>query len=59
MLDLSLIPKKYLAKKEDRDERLKKCYSCPDLVGINCKHCLCFVHLKTWMKNETCPTGKW
>jgi len=60
-MNIDEIEKKYLVSRETRNERLKKCLTCEDLNVLNqCKHCYCFIHLKTWLKNEECakPTGK-
>jgi hypothetical protein len=54
-----LIPEKYRADKALRTKRLLICMKCEDLNALNqCKHCLCFVHLKTMLKNEECEKPK-
>lgn len=58
MVDIKDIPEKYLVPRDVRDARLAKCLSCEDLVLLNCRHCFCFVHLKTWLKNEQCAKPK-
>lgn len=53
---LSLVPKKYRTTPAERARRLKICLGCEDLIKLTkqCKHCLCFVRLKTYLKNEHC-----
>lgn len=60
MVDLSEIPKKYLASKKLREDRISSCNICSRLNDIRqCKECYCFVDLKTWLKNEKCDLKKW
>ena len=41
-------------------ERRALCNSCPKLlVTRQCGECLCFVDLKTTLKQEECPLDKW
>ena len=44
------------------DQRLSVCVSC-DLLGYDnmwyCKSCECSLELKTKVRNESCPEGKW
>jgi hypothetical protein len=42
-------------------ERRAICESCPKLIKITrqCSECLCFVDLKTTIKQEKCPLDKW
>lgn len=44
-----------------REVRLEICKACPELIPVtnNCKKCGCFVHAKTWIRDATCPMGKW
>jgi hypothetical protein len=50
----------YLTSQEQRKDRLAHCNSCVRLNIIRqCKECLCFVDLKTMLKSEHCPIGKW
>lgn len=42
-----------------REHRLKICNECPSLNGGRCTECGCFVRLKTWCSEETCPKGYW
>lgn len=45
---------------EVADNRLKICNACENLNKIRqCTQCLCFVDLKTKIKQEACPIGKW
>lgn len=41
--------------------RLETCMSCPKLLTLTnqCGECLCFVKLKTKLKQESCPLLKW
>jgi hypothetical protein len=50
----------YTAKKI-RDERYEICKSCPELFKPTrtCKKCGCFMAMKTWLKDATCPINKW
>ncbi|WP_244265265.1 DUF6171 family protein [Leptospira kmetyi] len=45
------------------ESRLEVCLSCPFLVkrifSEQCSVCFCFVRLKTKVKSESCPIGKW
>jgi hypothetical protein len=45
----------------DREARMDICRACPELFKptASCMKCGCFVHAKTWLKNEKCPVGKW
>lgn len=47
--------------REVRDERLDACKGCEELFKPTrtCKQCGCFMALKTWLKDATCPLGKW
>jgi hypothetical protein len=54
------------ANKEIIVERRKMCAICdqavPDIVRINviqCARCKCYISLKTLLRDETCPLGKW
>jgi hypothetical protein len=42
-------------------ERLEICINCDRLlkVTMQCKECLCFVKLKTKVRGQHCPLGKW
>lgn len=53
------LPQQYILTKEERDKRLALCLACEDLTGAwQCRHCLCFMHIKTWLKNEHCEKPK-
>ncbi|MCG6170243.1 DUF6171 family protein [Leptospira sp. FAT1] len=45
------------------DERLDHCLSCSLLVksflSERCSVCSCFVRLKTKVRSESCPIGRW
>lgn len=47
--------------KEKRNERLDICNGCDRLFKATktCKECGCFMSLKTWLKDATCPIDKW
>ncbi len=58
-MNLKDIPKKFLVSKSVRKKRLTLCKACEDLnILQQCKHCLCFVHAKTWLKSERCEKPK-
>ena len=45
---------------EDRNFRKEICENCPLLNQLKvCKSCRCFMPLKTWLKDQSCPEGKW
>lgn len=48
-------------KKEIRDKRYNECLECERLFKPTrtCKECGCFMSLKTWLKEASCPIGKW
>jgi hypothetical protein len=54
---------KNMARTEDamQKERMAICRSCPDLIKVTeqCKHCGCFMELKTKLADAYCPLGKW
>ena len=45
----------------ERNARLEECLKCEHLFKPtnSCLKCGCFVHAKTWLRNEKCPVGKW
>ena len=47
--------------RETRDARLADCKGCDRLFKPTrtCRECGCFMGLKTWLGNATCPLGKW
>ena len=47
--------------KATRNERLDTCKGCERLFKptASCKECGCFMALKTWLKDASCPLGKW
>lgn len=47
--------------KEIKNSRMDICKSCDRLFKPTrqCKECGCFMALKTWLKNATCPLDKW
>jgi hypothetical protein len=48
-------------KKEEANQRIKICESCEffDKRMAQCKKCGCFLKLKTLMRSQHCPIGKW
>ncbi len=45
---------------ETRKQRIELCNDCPKLmITRQCAECLCFVDLKTKLKQEKCPLDKW
>lgn len=51
------------ASEEIARTRYNICYDCPAIFFTlgkrRCKHCSCFVELKTKVYDEKCPIGKW
>jgi rRNA maturation endonuclease Nob1 len=47
--------------KEIRNKRYDICKECDSLFKPTntCKECGCFMAMKTWLKEATCPLGKW
>jgi hypothetical protein len=46
---------------EIKAERLSFCEGCEFFLGLsrNCRHCGCFMDLKTALPHASCPVGKW
>ncbi len=46
---------------DEAKKRLSICQSCEffDSLQTRCKKCGCFMALKTYLKAERCPIGKW
>lgn len=46
---------------ETEEKRFAICLECPELTLMTkqCKKCGCLMHLKTKLKDATCPIGKW
>ncbi len=44
-----------------QEERISICRECPYLFKTTetCKKCGCFMNVKTWLKNASCPLKKW
>jgi len=44
-----------------RDARYDICLGCDRLFKptSTCKECGCFMNRKTWLKDASCPLGKW
>jgi hypothetical protein len=47
--------------KDVRNSRYETCKQCPEFFNPikMCKECGCSMPMKTWLKNATCPIGKW
>lgn len=41
--------------------RLSACRGCEHFIKLTgqCKHCMCFMRLKTTLPHAECPIGKW
>lgn len=48
-----------LVSKEQYQERLTICNTCPFREGKKCTKCGCAIHLKAKGKAFNCPEGKW
>lgn len=57
------IPLIHKADDQTRRARLEICAQCPDRLFngglLTCKKCGCAMKFKTWLKNASCPVGKW
>jgi tetratricopeptide (TPR) repeat protein len=42
-----------------QQKRLETCAACPHHTGMRCKLCGCFTSVKSWLRHENCPIGKW
>jgi protein-arginine kinase activator protein McsA len=58
---LDLLSSTNYTTKEVRDSRFTTCKDCDRLFKPTrtCKECGCFMALKTWLKDASCPLGKW
>jgi hypothetical protein len=58
---LDLLNSKNYTSKEIRNERFEICKGCPRLFKPTktCKECGCFMAMKTWLTDATCPLEKW
>lgn len=58
---LDLLSSKNYTTKEIRNDRFNMCKACPRLFKPTrtCKECGCFMAAKTWLKEASCPIGKW
>ena len=58
---LDLLSSDNYIERDIRDERLNICKGCDELFKPTrtCKQCGCFMALKTWIKDATCPLNKW
>lgn len=50
-----------LTNKDNRNNRLQECLGCERLFKPTktCRECGCFMVIKTWVKDATCPLNKW
>lgn len=61
-LDHAAHHRKMVITEEDHIKRFDVCKSCAFYtLQAACSHpkCGCFLRVKTWLKAETCPEGKW
>lgn len=58
---LDLLHSDNYTNREIRDARLATCKECPRLFypTRTCRECGCFMGLKSWLKDATCPLDKW
>ena len=58
---LDLLNSKNYTTKDVRNSRYETCKQCPEFFNPikMCKECGCSMPMKTWLKNATCPIGKW
>lgn len=54
-------PPGFFTSRDTRAERVDVCRGCDRLFTptFTCKECGCFMGLKTWLGDATCPLGKW
>jgi hypothetical protein len=53
------ISKKEKLSDSDVQKRREICAGCEHLSGGRCKKCGCFLKIKTLMRSQHCPIGKW
>jgi hypothetical protein len=58
---LDLLSSDNYTTKDTRDGRLNTCKDCDRLFKPTrtCRECGCFMAVKTWLKDATCPIGHW
>jgi hypothetical protein len=56
-----LLNNKNYTTKEIRDKRYETCIGCEKIFmpTRTCQVCKCFMSLKTWLKDASCPLEKW
>jgi hypothetical protein len=56
-----LNPNTEYVEKQEAEKRMDICKACPFLIKATtqCQKCGCIMHLKTKLKNATCPVGNW
>ena len=53
-------PRAERADSQVRSDRMLACRDCEHFqFGVVCGDCGCVMTLKTWLKDATCPLGKW
>lgn len=47
--------------REEKNRRYDICSQCDRFFKPtrSCKECGCFMHFKAWLKDASCPLGKW
>lgn len=58
---INSLPDNIKASEDLRGERLSHCRNCDNLVNGMCKHCGCYVEVRTAKINQSCPNPvrKW
>jgi len=58
---LDLLNSNNYTTKDVRDDRFNACKECDRLFKPTrtCRECGCFMSMKTWLKDASCPLGKW
>jgi hypothetical protein len=58
---IDLLDKKNYVHRSIRNERYDTCLGCERLIQLTktCLECGCFMNKKTWLKDASCPLGKW
>lgn len=52
-------PRSPRADHDTRAARMDACHNCSSFHGARCQECGCYMRLKTWLLDATCPLGKW
>lgn len=58
---LDLLHSQNYTDRATRDSRYAACKGCERFVGLTkqCRECLCFMPMKTWLSAASCPIGEW